>query len=296
MTTQVAILGTGKMGGTIARRLAGAGFDVVLWNRTRERALAVGVGRVVDTPAQAAREASTIITSLTGAEAVRATLERPNDGALSGVTGHPLFIEMSTAGPDVEAEVTATIRAAGAALVDAPIVGAPRVVESGAAAILVGGDASDVERARPVLQTLGEVHHVGPLGSGARLKLVANSYLAALTAAAAELQTAGVAAGLAPNDVFFVLQRLVPALALRRTGYVEGRHEPAQFALRDLRKDVDLALEMFGQSDSRVPITSRVQEIVTKAALQMPASDITGVMLQYAAPARGVTRSEGDAV
>jgi 3-hydroxyisobutyrate dehydrogenase-like beta-hydroxyacid dehydrogenase len=291
MTARVAVLGTGKMGGTIARRLAGAGFDVVLWNRTRERAVAVGVGRVVDTPAEAVRQAAFVITSLTGADAVRETLERPSDGALAGITGHPLFIEMSTAGPDVEAEVAPTIHAAGAALVDAPIVGAPRVVETGAAAILVGGDEADVDRARPVLQALGEVHQVGPLGSGARLKLVANSYLAALTTAAAELQVAGVAAGLRPNDVFFVLERLVPALAMRRPGFVEGRHEPAQFALRDLRKDVDLALELFARSDSRVPITTRVQEIVTSAARETPASDITGVILQYSAPARAAVLS-----
>src|SRR5580765_154610 len=69
---RVAILGTGKMGSAIASRLAGAGFELTLWNRTRERAVALGIGQVAETPAAAARDAEVVISSLTGPEAVRA--------------------------------------------------------------------------------------------------------------------------------------------------------------------------------------------------------------------------------
>ena len=110
----------------------------------------------------------------------------------------------------------------------------PPLVLRGAAAVLVGSAAADVDRVRPVLQPLGELCHVGPLGSGARLNLVANSRLATVTTAAAELQVAGEATGLDPEQVFWILARLVPSLEMRRAGYVSGRHRPAQFALRAL--------------------------------------------------------------
>jgi 3-hydroxyisobutyrate dehydrogenase-like beta-hydroxyacid dehydrogenase len=146
MTTRVAVLGTGKMGSALARRLAESGFEPTLWNRTRSRAEQVGVGRVVDTPADAVRAADVVISNLTGPDAVRATYGGPQ-GAIAGASGQ-LFVEMSTAGPDVLAELAPQLAATGSALVDAPIVGVPPVVLRGAAALLAGGTPADVERAR----------------------------------------------------------------------------------------------------------------------------------------------------
>ncbi len=92
----IAILGTGKMGSAIATRLSEAGFQVILWNRTRSRAEALRFGTVADTPAAAARDADVVISSLTGPEAVRAAYLGP-DGALTVGTGKR-FVEVSTAG------------------------------------------------------------------------------------------------------------------------------------------------------------------------------------------------------
>ena len=282
MSTRVAVLGTGKMGSALARRLADSGFELTLWNRTRARAEQVGVGRVAATPAEAARGAEVVITSLTGADAVRAALTGP-DGALAGAGGQ-LFVEMSTSGPDVVAELEPRVLATGSSLVDAPIVGAPPAVLRGAAALLVGGAPVDVERARPVLERIGEVRHAGALGSGARLKLVANSMLATLTTAATELLAAGEGAGLEAEQVFWVLARLVPGLEQRRAGLVEGRHEPPLFAMRDLRKDLDLALDLFHRSAADVPLTALVREFVGEAARVAPDLDISAIALRYRAP------------
>ena len=286
MSTRVAILGTGKMGSALARRLAEAGLEMTLWNRTRARADQVGVGRVADTPGDAARGAEIVISSLTGANAVRATYGGP-EGVLATANGQ-LFVEMSTAGPEVVTELEPQVARTGSALIDAPIIGAPPVVLSGSAALLVGGAAADVERARPVLERLGSVRHVGPLGSGSRLKLVANSMLGAVTTAAAELQSVGEAAGLDPQDVFWVLARLAPALEMRRAGYLEGRHEPALFALRDLRKDLDLALDLFHSSAAAVPLIALVRELVGEAARTAPDLDISAVMTRYRPPTVGL--------
>jgi 3-hydroxyisobutyrate dehydrogenase-like beta-hydroxyacid dehydrogenase len=138
-----------------------------------------------------------------------------------------------------------------------------------------------------VLELLGEVRHVGPLGSGARLKLVANSMLGVVVTAAAELQAAGEAAGLDGEQVFWVLARLAPALEMRRPGYLQRRHQPTLFAVRDLLKDLDLALELFDQSGADAPLTSRARTVVAETAVQASDLDITAVITRYPpAPAR----------
>ena len=276
---KIAILGTGKMGSAIAARLSAAGVEVVLWNRTRSRAEALGLGTVADTPAAAARGADIVVSSLTGPEAVLAAYLGP-DGALSAGEGKH-FVEMSTAGPDLVSNLAEHIRAAGGTLVDAPIMGAPPAVRAGEATILAGGADEDVAAANPVLSVLGTVRHVGPLGSAARLKLVANSMLADVILAAAELQVAGEGAGLDPDDVFWVLARVVPSLEARRAGLLEDRHTPPLFALRDLRKDVDLALAVFGRSAAQTPLTRSSSELVSAAAAETPDLDISGVVLPY---------------
>ena len=275
---RVAVLGTGKMGSAIATRLDTAGFEVVLWNRTRSRAEALGLGTVAETPAAAARDADIIISSLTGPDAVLAAYVGP-DGALAAGAGKR-FVEMSTAGTVLVSDLAARISAGGGMLIDAPILGAPPVVRAGEAAILVGGADDDVAAASPVLSVLGTVRHVGPLGSAARLKLVANSMLADVILAAAELQVAGEVAGLDPDEVFWVLKRFVPALEARRSGYLEGRYAP-QFALRDLRKDLDFALALFGKSGSRTPLTRSSRELVAAAAATTPDDDISAVVRPY---------------
>ncbi|MGD0447057.1 MAG: NAD(P)-binding domain-containing protein [Candidatus Dormibacteria bacterium] len=280
MSERIAILGTGRMGSAIARCLVQ--FEPTLWNRTRSRAEQVGVGRVAASPADAARAADLVVLSLTGADAVRAALGGP-DGALTAAHGQ-LFIEMSTSGPAVIEELAAQLHASGSTLIDAPIMGAPTVVLRGAAAILAGGAPDDIARARPVLELLGEVRHVGPLGSGARLKLVANSMLAVVTSAAAELQVAGEAAGLDGEEVFWVLARLAPVLESRRAGYLRRTEQPTLFALRDLLKDLDLARELFGQSGAQTPLTARARTIVEEACGEGADLDIAAVIRRYTAP------------
>ncbi|MHB8393618.1 MAG: NAD(P)-binding domain-containing protein [Candidatus Dormibacteria bacterium] len=184
---------------------------------------------------------------MTGSAALLNLFSGPT-GALSTASGQ-LFIEMSTAGPDVVQELAASLRNTGSSLIDAPVLGSPAVVTAGGAAILVGGAPPDMERGRQVLEMLGEVRLVGPLGSGARLKLIGNSMLATLTLAAAELQVAGEAAGLDPNQVFWALARL--------------------------------ALDLFSQTRSQTPLTATVQSLIGEIGPSVGELDITAVISRY---------------
>ncbi len=291
MSPRVAVLGTGRMGSAIARRLADTGADLVVWNRTRSHAEEVGAGTVAATPADAVAKVDVVITSLTGADALRVIFGGPT-GALAGAHGQT-FVEMSTGGPDVIEELLPLVAKTGSTLIDAPVIGAPPNVLKGVELVIAGGDRADVDRVRSVLEHLGELRHVGPLGSGARLKLVANSMLGALVLIAAELETAAKDTGLDPAVTFDLLTRFVPSLAIRRPGYLEDQHEPTMFALRDLRKDLDLALNAYHRVDAHVPITALVREWVDEAAAADADLDISAVIRRYAHRASSGMRLNG---
>jgi len=276
---RVAIIGTGKMGGAMARRLKSLGHELTLWNRTRERAEALRVGKVAATPADAVRDAEVVISMLTDADAVR-TAYLGEEGAVKAAEGQ-VFVEMSTAGPDVSAEIVPRLDKAGAKYVEAPVIGSVPAVEAGSLVVLAAGSEAAIERARPVLQAMGEVRRVGDIGSAAALKLIANSMLAGVTALGAELQSAGAAAGLDAEDVFWAISRIAPVLNMRKVGLVEHRYEPVMFALHDAVKDLSLALEVYRQNAASTPLTEKTKELYERAAKSVGSLDMSAIASLY---------------
>jgi 3-hydroxyisobutyrate dehydrogenase-like beta-hydroxyacid dehydrogenase len=275
-TTKVAVLGTGRMGGAIARRLQASGCAVTVWDRTRARAESLKVGPVAATPADAIRDADLALSSLTDATAVR-SVYLGRDGIIEHAAGQ-LLVEMSTGGPDVIEELGQQARARGVRLLEAPVLGSVPAVETGTLAVLVGGSPSDLEQARPGLERLGEVHYVGPLGSAARLKLVANSMLGIISAAAAELLAAGTAAGLEREQVFWALARYAPLLKAREAGFLRDQHQPTMFAVRDLVKDLDLALDLYRRAQMPVPLTHKTRELFAEVLPGSSDLDISAIV------------------
>ena len=285
MTTAVAVLGTGRMGGAIARRLAASGFDLTVWDRTAAKAEALKVGRTAPTPADAIRDADIVISSLTNEVAVREVYLGPH-GAFA--TPRPsLFIEMSTAGPESIDELSREARTRGLRLLEAPVLGSVPAVESGTLAVLVGGSQQDLAEGRPVLERLGEIHYVGDFGSAARLKLVANTMLGITSAAAAELLAAGTAAGLDREQVFWALVRFAPALKAREAGFMRDQHAPTMFAVRDLVKDLGLALDLYDRANAAVPLTRETRALFAETASESNDLDISAIVNAYTGGTRG---------
>jgi 3-hydroxyisobutyrate dehydrogenase-like beta-hydroxyacid dehydrogenase len=276
--TRVAVLGAGKMGGAIARRLQTGGFQVSVWDRKKGKAEALDVGPVAGSPADAVRGSEVAISSVTGPEAVREIYFGPA-GVFEAAAGKTL-VEMSTTGPAIGFELAGAASQKSAKLIQAPVMGSVSAVDSGTLVILASAErVDDLEPARSVLQRLGEVHFVGGIGSAPTLKLVANSMLAIVSAAAAELMVAGTRHGLDPAQIFWVLTRVAPGLKVREAGFVENVHGPAMFAVRDILKDLDLGLALY---QPPVPLTVLARQLFAAVAARTPELDISAIVNQYA--------------
>jgi 3-hydroxyisobutyrate dehydrogenase-like beta-hydroxyacid dehydrogenase len=268
----VAILGTGKMGTAAARRLVAEGFTVRLWNRTRARAEQVGAGIVADTPAEAVAGAEVALSILTGPEAVRAVYSQLDPAE------DRVYLEMSTAGPEVPEELGRRFRQ----LVAAPVVAPPPMLEAGKALIMAGGPPEAIAKARPVLDALGsEVREVGSYRRAAAMKLMNNAMLAITNAGGAELQEAGVRAGLTPEEAFEWIKRHAPYTEMRKSGFLGGPYEPVTFTLKDMLKDVDLSLQLFDGQAYPMPILDAVRDAFAEVVGEVGDQELTAVLERY---------------
>ena len=173
---KVGIAGTGRMGAAIAARLMGLGHELTVWNRTAEKTkeLAAAGAKVAASPAALAGSVDVVITILTDEKAIEALYNGPQGLLSGGVTGK-LFIEMSTVRPEVEVALAAKVNLKKAAMIDCPVGGTTGPAREGKLFGFVGGADADVARARPLLdQMCRRAEHVGPVGSGARMKLAIN--------------------------------------------------------------------------------------------------------------------------
>lgn len=244
--TTVAIVGTGRMGSAMARALARAGVDLVSYNRTpaRAHALAAETGcRVAATPAEAAATADVVISMVADDAAVRSVFTGP-DGLVRGAGPGTVLVDMSTVMPDTIRSVADAVRATGAGLLDAPVSGSVGLAETGQLTLMVGGEAADLERARPALEPLARtIVHLGPLGSGAAMKLAVNTLIFGLNGAVAEglvlAEAAGIHRALA-YDVLAASAAGAPFVGYKRAAFVEPDTTPVAFSLGLAEKDLRL--------------------------------------------------------
>ncbi|SER84838.1 NAD(P)-dependent oxidoreductase [Sphingobium sp. YR768] len=184
MTNKIAVLGLGIMGSGMARQLLAAGFDVAVWNRSREKAEALGDAgaRVAATPADAAIDADIVVAMLAD-DSVSRAIWTGEDGALPAMKPGAVAVESSTLTGDWVFELAREAAAQGVRFIEAPVTGSRDQAAQGQLRFLVGGEADALAAARPALEAMGgAIVHLGPVGSAATVKL-ANNFLCGVQAA-----------------------------------------------------------------------------------------------------------------
>lgn len=196
---RVAVLGMGAMGSRMAISLLRAGHSVTVWNRTaaRARPLVEQGATAAGSPYEAAKGAEIVLAAVRDNEASRRVWLSPDDGALMAMSAEAIGLESSTLTPTWVRELASVFAAGGVPFLDAPVVGTRAQADTVSLIHLVGGDATTLARAQPVLTAIGNVaHHVGGVGSGAAMKLLVNALLTIQVATMGELLGAAERLGL----------------------------------------------------------------------------------------------------
>jgi 3-hydroxyisobutyrate dehydrogenase-like beta-hydroxyacid dehydrogenase len=269
--TAVGVLGIGRMGGSMARALAAAGFEVICWNRTgavaEELAAELG-GRAVSRPSDVARAADVCLSMLADGDVVE-TVYRGPDGLLAGARPGNVLVDSSTVPPSTIRALEGDARRAGAGILDAPVSGSVALAESGNLTIMVGGEVADLEAARPVLEALARtVFHMGPLGSGAAMKLAVNAVIFGLNQALAEGLVLAEAAGIDRAAAYDVLANSAvgaPYVGYKRAAFLDPEATPVAFALDLAAKDLGLITGLAESTGVPVPQARTNLEVINSA-------------------------------
>jgi 3-hydroxyisobutyrate dehydrogenase-like beta-hydroxyacid dehydrogenase len=245
--TYIAFCGLGRMGGPMAARLLEAGHAVTVWNRTPGRADdLVGRGaREADSPADAADGAEVVVTMLADPDAVDDVLFG-DDGVARGLSPGTTVVEMSTIGPAAVRDIADRLPE-DVGLLDAPVLGSVPQATDGTLKIFVGGDAGAFELCRTLLEAMGTPVHLGPLGAGASMKLVANSTLGALMCGLAEALALADALDLDQSAVLDVLgESPIGATVRSKRRLIESGEYLPNFKLALAAKDLGLVMDEAG--------------------------------------------------
>jgi 3-hydroxyisobutyrate dehydrogenase len=244
---KTAFLGLGTMGIGMSGRLLDAGLPLTVWNRNPSRAepLRSRGATLAATPREAAAGADVVIAMLADDSASRSVWTGV-DGAVAGLGEGAVAIECSTLSPEWVADLAALVEDRGGAFLDAPVTGSRPQAASGEVLFLVGGDAEVLDSVRDVLRPMSrDAVHMGPVGSGAKMKLVNNFQSAVQAVALGEALTFSEKCGLDPVAAMHVLANGAPGSPLVKAvgARMMARDYTVNFFLRLMRKDVNYAAE-----------------------------------------------------
>lgn len=283
------------MGAAIAQRLMSVGHEVSVWNRSPEKtALLTKAGAsLAATPCELALRSELIITILTDAAAIDATYNGVA-GLLGGNITGKLFVEMSTVRPQTQERLAERVRDKGAALIDCPVGGSVGPAREGKLLGFVGGDVADISRARPVLDQLcRRVEHVGPVGSGARMKLAINLPLLVYWQALGEALLLTKSLGLDPARALDILADTSGGPNMLKTrgpaiaDALGGREvAPVTFDVDSIRKDLRTMIEEARSLGAELPVTARALACFDEAS-----QDGLGAKDASMLPARFISRT-----
>jgi 3-hydroxyisobutyrate dehydrogenase-like beta-hydroxyacid dehydrogenase len=265
--TQVGFIGTGLMGSGMAKNLARKGFRVRAWNRTPARAKALaadGVQPAAD-PASAARGAEAVVCMLSD---TRALTELLDGGFARALPPGTLLVDGSTSAPAESIALARRLRDAGVLMLDTPVFGSKNNAEAGELTFLVGGDRAAYEACIPLLAAMGtRTFYLGGNGLGCQAKLVFNMVIAGTIQAFAEGLAMGRAAGIDPKTLVEIIMagRARSGIIEMKAGPMIARDYTPFFALKHMKKDLDLIARTGEGLGLRMPMAVVLQELYTEA-------------------------------
>jgi 3-hydroxyisobutyrate dehydrogenase len=244
--TKIALLGLGLMGSGMAGRLLDAGYPLTIWNRTpgKTQALADRGAKVANSPRQAVAGATVVISMLADVPVCRDVWLGRGE-AILGTTPGTVLVESSTVTVEWIEELDRAAKEHGCELVDAPVTGSKPQAAAGQLLFLAGGSSAALDSITPILKAMGrDVVHVGPVGSGARLKLINNFLSGSQVAALAEALSLIERSGLDAQKALGVLTEGAPGSPLVKllSGRMMARQYEPNFLLRLMAKDLRYAV------------------------------------------------------
>ena len=268
---KVAFLGMGVMGAPMAGHLAAAGHDVTVYNRTAARAEAwtkAHSGASAATPAEAARGAAIVFACVGNDDDVRSVVYG-DDGAFAGMESGAILVDHTTASAALARELDDAAKGRGIAFLDAPVSGGQAGAENGQLTVMVGGEASTFETAKPVIDHFAKACTLmGPAGSGQLTKMVNQICIAGLVQALSEGLNFAQKAGLDGDRVLDVISKGAAQswqMENRGSTMLRGEFEFG-FAVDWMRKDLSIVLDEARRNGARVPVTAVVDQFY--AAIQ----------------------------
>lgn len=263
----VGFIGLGIMGKPMARNLAKAGYDLVIYNRSRDDVdalLAEGAQfQAAGSPREVAEGTTGVITMLPDSEDVRDVVFGP-EGLLPAIGKEHLLIDMSTIAPATSVEVNAALREQGGHALDAPVSGGDKGAIAGTLSIMVGGEAEDFQRAMPLFEAMGKtIVHVGGAGAGQIVKACNQIVVAINYAAVSEALVLGAKAGVDPDKIVQVLSGGLAAsrvLELKGASMIAHNFEPG-FRIDLHRKDLNIALATARANAAPIPVSAVVAQL-----------------------------------
>ncbi len=288
-------VGLGLMGSRIVKRLLGAGHQVAGYNRTQAKAQAlIEAGmRWCHTPREVAQTADITFSMVSDTAALSSIAEGP-DGVLAGLSTGKLYVDMSTVSPRLIRDLARRVTGIGAQMLEAPVSGSVPAVEAGTLIIFAGGEASALEKVRPILARLGQnIIHVGGNGQAVSMKIAINLSLAPQLLALFEgillAERSGIPRATALESL---LNSVIASPAMKyRAPLILKMPDEVWFSVAMMQKDAQLALELGREAGVPLFSASLANEMLSTAKAMGYGEQDFAVLFKVLARMSGITEA-----
>ncbi|CAI0459369.1 unnamed protein product [Linum tenue] len=266
---EIGFLGLGIMGKAMSMNLIKKGFKVTVWNRTLSRCdeLVEMGASVGETPAAVVKKCKITI-AMVSDPAAALSVVFDKDGVLEEISSGKGYVDMSTVDPETSSKISEAITSKGGSFVEAPVSGSKQPAEAALLVILAAGDKALYEEAIPAFNAMGKKSfYLGPIGNGARMKLVVNMIMGSMMNAFSEGIVLADRSGLNPSDLLDVLDLgaiATPMFKGKGPNMIKSNFSPA-FPLKHQQKDMRLALALGDENAVSMPIAAAANEAFKKA-------------------------------